>query len=132
MCLAILGGVEKRVAQPELNLSEKVPIVDVFLGEWGEALQNVKQYIETVEKNGDRYTAIIARQYLVWLQVEAQDFSGVRQVLESDHVVVASIPSARRNWLIWAGSAEAGLGNHERALEYLQEARDELEHHPLV
>jgi DNA-binding winged helix-turn-helix (wHTH) protein/tetratricopeptide (TPR) repeat protein len=104
----------------------------LFLGEWGDALRKIDRYIEDVEKNGDRYRAIFARIERVELQIHALDFAGAQQFLESAYPMVANISSIRRQWLIWAGSAEAGLGNHERALEYLRKCREEMDQQPLI
>jgi DNA-binding winged helix-turn-helix (wHTH) protein len=104
----------------------------LFLGEWGEALRKIDRYIESVEKNGDRYRAILARLERAELQIHAMDFTGAQQFLESAYSMLAGIPSVRRQWLIWAGSAEAGLGKHERALEYLLQCREEMDRQPLV
>jgi len=104
----------------------------LFLGEWGEALRKIDRYIESMEKNGDRYRAILAGLERAELQIHAMDFTGAQQFLESVYSSLADIPSVRRQWLIWAGSAEAGLGKHERALEYLLRCREEMDRQPLV
>jgi tetratricopeptide (TPR) repeat protein len=104
----------------------------LFLGEWGEALRKIDRYIESVEKNGDRYRAILGRLERAELQIHAMDFTGAQQCLESAYPMVANISPIRRQWLIWAGSAEAGLGTHERALEYLLQCRVEMDQRPLV
>jgi DNA-binding winged helix-turn-helix (wHTH) protein len=104
----------------------------LFLGEWGEALRKIDRYIESVEKNGDRYRAILARLERAELQIHAMDFAAAQQFLESVYSRLADIPSVRRQWLIWAGSAEAGLGKHERALGYLLQCREEMDRQPLL
>ena len=104
----------------------------LFLGEWGEALRTIDRYIEWVEKNGDRYRFILARMERAELQIHAMDFAGAQQFLESVYSSLADIPSVYRQWLIWAGLAEAGLGEHERALEYLLRCREEMDRQPLV
>ena len=104
----------------------------LFLGEWGQALRKIEQRIEMVEKNGDRLGAVIAGLERPRLQIDAMDFTGARQIYESGLPVVAAIPYLRRDCLIWTGWAEAGLGNHERALEYLLKCWDEMDQHPLM
>jgi DNA-binding winged helix-turn-helix (wHTH) protein/tetratricopeptide (TPR) repeat protein len=104
----------------------------LFLGEWGEALREIEQYLKLVEKNGDRYNATLARLRQVELQIRAMDFSGAQRILESVYAVVDTIPYMRRNWMIWAGSAEAGLGNHDRALKQLLSCREEMDKNPLL
>jgi DNA-binding winged helix-turn-helix (wHTH) protein len=104
----------------------------LFLGEWGEALRKIDRYIESVEKNGDRYRFILARLERAELQIHAMDFTDAQQFLESVYSSLADIPSVCRQWLIWAGLAEAGLGEHERALEYLLRCREEMDRKPLV
>lgn len=104
----------------------------VFLGEWGEALRKIKQHAEMVGKNGDRQGAMMAGLAQVYLQLHAMDFIGTKEMLESALPELAHIPYMYRQWLIWAGSAEAGLGNHERALEHLLTCRDEMDHRPMM
>src|SRR5271165_3925471 len=103
-----------------------------FLGEWGEALRKIEQRAEMAEKNGDRISATIARLERTWIQVDAMDFTGAQQFVESAHPVVAHIPSLRHYYLIMASFAEVGLGNYRIALEYLLKCRDEMEQHPLM
>lgn len=104
----------------------------LFLGEWGHALREIEQHLESVEKNGDRYNAVLARLKRVELQIVAMDFAGAKQTLESVFEVVDSVPYMRRQWMIWAGAAETGLGNHDRALEHLLSCRDGMNKNPLV
>ena len=104
----------------------------LFLGEWGEALRTIDRYIENVEKNGDRYRTILARMERAELQIHAMDFAGAQQLLQAVYPVVTNISSIRRQWLIWAGSVEAGLGKHDRALEYLIKCREEMDQQPLM
>src|SRR5271157_2053456 len=103
-----------------------------FLGEWGEALRKIEQRAEMAEKNGDRISATIARLERTWIQVDAMDFTGAQQFVESAHPMVAHIPSLRHYYLIMASFAEVGLGNYRIALEYLLKCRDEMEQHPLM
>src|SRR5271157_2944007 len=103
-----------------------------FLGEWGEALRKIEQRAEMAEKNGDRISATIARLERTWIQVDAMDFTGAQQFVESAHPVVAHIPSLRHYYLIMASFAEVGLGNYRIALEYLLKCRDEMEQNPLM
>ncbi len=104
----------------------------LFLGHWGEALQKKDQRINTIKKNGDlqSVTAIGLQRSLV--QIEAMDFAGAQQILESGLPVVASIPAVRRYCQVWSGTAEAGLGNDERALGYLLSCRDDMDQHPMM
>jgi DNA-binding winged helix-turn-helix (wHTH) protein len=104
----------------------------LFLGHWGEALQKKTQWIDTIKKNGDLQSEIVVGLPRSLLQIQAMDFAGAQQVLESARLVVASIPSVRRYCQIWSGTAEAGLGNHERALDYLLSCRDDLDQHPMM
>jgi hypothetical protein len=85
-----------------------------------------------VEKNGDRQGVTFARMEVTWLTLEAMAFTRAQQLLESALPVFAPIPMFRRHWLLWAGWAEAGLGNHDLALEYLLKCRDELDQRPLM
>jgi DNA-binding winged helix-turn-helix (wHTH) protein/tetratricopeptide (TPR) repeat protein len=102
----------------------------LFLGEWGKALRNIQQRIEAVEKNGDQQSTTMARLERIWMHIYGMDFIGAHELLESMPSLASSM--FRRYWLIWAGSVEAGLGNHERALELLLTCRDEMDHHPMI
>jgi DNA-binding winged helix-turn-helix (wHTH) protein/tetratricopeptide (TPR) repeat protein len=105
---------------------------DWFLGEWGEALRKIERRVEMAEKNDDRLSPTLARLDRSWIQSYAMDFTGAQQSIESALPLVPTIPSLRHHCLIMAGFAEGGLGNHERALEYLLECRHEMEQHPLM
>ena len=102
----------------------------LFLGEWGEALRNIQQRIGMVEKNGDQQSTTMARLERIWMQIYGMDFIGAQELLESMPFLSGSM--FHRYWLIWAGSVEAGLGNHERALELLLKCRDEMDQHPMM
>jgi hypothetical protein len=43
-----------------------------------------------------------------------------------------SIPTVRRHCLIFAGAADVGLGNPERALEHLMTSKNEMDHQPMM
>lgn len=105
---------------------------DWFLGEWGEALRKIERRVEMAEKNDDRLSPTLARLDRSWIQSYAMDFTGAQQSIESALPLVAHIPNLRRFCMIFAGAAEAGFGNNERALEYLLKCRDEMEQHPLM
>ena len=102
----------------------------LFLGEWGKGLRTIEHWIEMADKNGDRLGTTMARLGQAPLRLEAMDFAGALQVIESALPVVSQIPSVRRYCLIHSGFAEAGLGNGQRALEYLLACRDEIGQHP--
>ena len=104
----------------------------LFQGEWGQALRKTEQRVEMVEKNADRQSAIIAGLERVWLQIQAMDFTGAQQFLESAVPTLAVIPTVWRTCLILAGEAEAGLGNHDRALEHLLQCSHEIDKHPMM
>jgi len=104
----------------------------VFLGEWGEALRRIEQRVEMVERNGDRQSAIIAGLMRSRVQIYAMDFAGAQHFLESSLPLLTSIPHHARLWMTWAGSAEAGLGNHDQALKHLLRCRNDMEQEPLI
>jgi len=104
----------------------------VFLGAWGEALRHHQKDVERVEKNGDRLSATAAGVGKLFLYIHAMDFGGAQQIMDSALPFLASAPTLRRYCLIWGGLAEAGLGNHERALEYLLTCRSEMDQHPAI
>ena len=106
----------------------------LYLGEWGQALREIQAGITMAEKNGVRDRVQTLLLYQAWVHLHAMDFAGVRAICE------AALPSledpARRPWhrfcLILAGSAETALGNYDRALKHLLQARDEMEQQPVI
>ncbi len=104
----------------------------LLLGEWGAALQNFDHWVELSDKNGDLHSAMIARLERTELQIQAMDFAGAQEILNSALAKVTAMPRIRRYWLIWAGSAERGLGNYDRALEYLLKCRDDMAENPMA
>ena len=128
----LLEGQENPYFSWRFSIHEHLVILcHLFLGEWGEVLRAIERLASVVEKNGERLGAVIARLTVIYLQVEAMDFTEIQQTLEWALPVIAPIPVIHRNCLIWAGSVEAGLGNYERALEYLLKCRDEMDQHPM-
>jgi DNA-binding winged helix-turn-helix (wHTH) protein/tetratricopeptide (TPR) repeat protein len=104
----------------------------VFLGEWGEALETIKQRAEMIGKNNDRQGATIVGLEQVCVQIHAMDFAGALKHLEPAFPKLAPLPMVHRDWLVWAGLAETGLGNHERALAHLLSCRAEMDEHALM
>jgi len=103
-----------------------------LLGEWGEALRRNRQRAEVAKKNGNRENAAITEMERAWILIEAMDFAGSQQIIESALPLLAAIPLPHRTCLILAGWAEAGLGNHERALEHLLTCRKEMDQLPML
>jgi DNA-binding winged helix-turn-helix (wHTH) protein/tetratricopeptide (TPR) repeat protein len=100
----------------------------MFLGEWGEALQESKAAIAKLAKNGDDQRAQNSQLYRAWLYLHAMDFASALAICDSVLPLVRD-PSRiypLRVGLILAGAAEAGLGNHNRALGRLLAARNEM------
>ena len=108
-----------------------VPRNLLFWGEWGQALKEVQAATALCEKNGDyaRGQGMLILRACVHLH--AMDFSGVVAICESIFASVR-IPQALRLWHTLMGSAEAALGNHDRALEHLLKVRDEVVRQPLM
>jgi DNA-binding winged helix-turn-helix (wHTH) protein/tetratricopeptide (TPR) repeat protein len=104
----------------------------VFLGSWGHTLRRGEQHFEAIRKNGDSLMSKIAESEQLFLQLNAMDFAGARQIVESNAPIFMSIPAVRRFNLIRAGAAEVGLGNPERALEHLLTAENEMDHQPMM
>lgn len=51
-----------------------------FLGEWGEALHEIKVAVTLLEKNGDDRAAQMLRLFQAWVHLHAMDFAGVRAI----------------------------------------------------
>ena len=106
-----------------------VPRNFLFWGEWGQALKETEGAIALLQKNGAS-----GRDWLLfkaWVHLHAMDFSGVVAICDDVRDSVR-IPSAIRLWHILAGSAEAALGNHDRALDHLTKVNEEMGRQPLM
>jgi DNA-binding winged helix-turn-helix (wHTH) protein/tetratricopeptide (TPR) repeat protein len=100
-----------------------------MLGEWGSALREMDTGIALATKNGDPYrghTLLVSR---AWALLLAMDFSGACATAESLFPEVQQRAPWRRFCLVIAGAADAGLGNHEQALERLLQAGEEMDRH---
>lgn len=103
----------------------------MFCGEWGQALKEIETTIALLERNGDHTRGQEMPLHEAWIRLHAMDFSGVLAICQSILPAVR-IPSGIRLWHILTGSAEAALGNYDRALEHLQKVKDEMERLPLM
>jgi hypothetical protein len=105
-----------------------------FLGEWGKALREIDAAISTLEKNGDAYRVHTLRLQRALVHLSALDFTGALEISGSMVSQLPSIksPTARRLCLIVAGTAEAGLGHHETALDCLLSARKAMDREAAV
>jgi DNA-binding winged helix-turn-helix (wHTH) protein/tetratricopeptide (TPR) repeat protein len=110
----------------------------LFLGEWGEALREIKDVLAMFDKNGDYLWGQVGRLNRAWVHLHAMDFAGVLAICNS------TLPSVRdpelrpapdcriprpviRISLILAGTVETALGNYESALEHLLLARADMD-----
>lgn len=101
----------------------------LFLGEWGEAVREIEALIAALTRNTNDIFADGMRFWRAWLGTFAMDFVGALAICESAARSLGDAISApdRRFYLTVAGTAEAGLGNHARALEHLSLARGEMD-----
>jgi DNA-binding winged helix-turn-helix (wHTH) protein/tetratricopeptide (TPR) repeat protein len=105
-----------------------IPRSLLFLGEWGEALRQIDDAITTADRNGDQFPAQLLRLHRAWIQVHAMDFTGVLRTCDR---MISLIGNFMGDYLhrfsrIFAGCAEAGLGNYDRALDGLLRVRDQM------
>ncbi len=111
----------------------------LFVGEWGEALREIKDAIAMLDKNGDYNWGQGVRPHLAWIHLQAMDFSGVL-ALCSSALPLAGDPepgtapdyTAPYRFGLWKrlflmGAAETALGNYESALEHLLAARADMD-----
>jgi tetratricopeptide (TPR) repeat protein len=111
-----------------------------FLGEWGEASQELEHAISTPQRNEDYLVRAHALQVCrAWLHLQACDFAGVLAICESAVPLIRDpalrlasgspppFPWPFRQSLVLRGSAEVALGRYDRAREYLFAARDEMD-----
>jgi tetratricopeptide (TPR) repeat protein len=110
----------------------------LFLGEWGEALREIKDVISMLEKNADYFWGQVANLNRAWVHLHAMDFAGVLAICNSTLPLVrdpelrlpAECPTPRpvmRLCLFLRGKAETALGNYESALEHLLVARADMD-----
>jgi hypothetical protein len=108
-----------------------VPWGLTFLGEWGAALRQFDDSIALADRNADPFGSGVLRLVRCWPQLFAMDFVSARAVCES----ILADPRqpgqmfGRHLCLTLGGVAEAGLGNHEVALEHLLTVRREMDDH---
>jgi hypothetical protein len=108
-----------------------VPWGLTFLGEWGAARREFDAAIALADRNADPFGSGVLRLVRCWLQLFAMDFAGARSVCAS----ILAAPEQPGGMfgshlcLTLSGAAEAGLGNHEGALERLLAARGEMDRH---
>ncbi|MDB6106969.1 MAG: transcriptional regulator, putative ATPase, winged helix family [Gammaproteobacteria bacterium] len=117
----------------------QLPFCLVHLGEWGAALGEIDAAVTMLDRNGDYYRAQVIRLILATLHLHAMDFAGARDLCEAAVPLARDplprgAPNAPRphplhlHWaLILSGNAEAALGNHQRAVENLSAARQDMD-----
>jgi DNA-binding winged helix-turn-helix (wHTH) protein/tetratricopeptide (TPR) repeat protein len=115
-----------------------VPLSLLFLGEWGEALREIKDGIELLGKNAEHDWGQAVQLYRAWVHLYAMDFPGVLAICNSlplvgnaEHHSAAEHPTAHtlafRLCLFLMGSAETALGNYEIAAEHLLLAQADMD-----
>jgi DNA-binding winged helix-turn-helix (wHTH) protein/tetratricopeptide (TPR) repeat protein len=111
-----------------------VPRSLFFLGDWGAALSEIDAAITLAEKNGNSSRAMPLYLGRAWFQLFGMDYAKARDICLSVLPLLGNpgwSPWRRSGWII-AGTAEVGLGNHERALEHLLAAKQEMDSHTVV
>src|SRR5262249_26172139 len=106
----------------------------LFLGQFGEALRRVEASIAIVKKNEDAHRSQVLRLWSGWVHIQAMDFAGAIAIFEA--VLTFFRVPERTGWhrqcLTFAAGAEAGLGNHARALDRLLTVREEMASRPVM
>jgi tetratricopeptide (TPR) repeat protein len=111
----------------------------LFLGEWGQALREMKELSSRLDKDGNYYWGRVMHLHRAYVHLYAMDFAGVLAICDSVLPLVRDpelrpapdhptpIPSVFRNRLVLTGLAETALGNYESALEHLLAARADMD-----
>jgi tetratricopeptide (TPR) repeat protein len=110
----------------------------LFLGEWGEALREIKDVISVLEKNADYRWGQVAHLNRAGVHLHAMDFAGALAICDAALPLVRDPelrlpPDCRtprpviRLGLFLRGKAETALGNYESALEHLLVARADMD-----
>jgi DNA-binding winged helix-turn-helix (wHTH) protein/tetratricopeptide (TPR) repeat protein len=111
-----------------------VPRSLLFLGDWAAALREIDAAIALAEKNGDSSRGQPLYLGQAWVQLFGMDYAKARDICLSVLPLLGNpgrSPWRRLAWVI-AGTAEVGLGNHERALEHLLAAKQEMDSHTVI
>jgi hypothetical protein len=104
----------------------------VFLGEWGEALSEIRAVLALEEKNKGEDPAWKALPiFRAWLHLSAMDFSGVVNICESMPASFILHSTNRERDVLW-GSAETASGNHHAGLEHLMKAKQAMDREPMI
>jgi tetratricopeptide (TPR) repeat protein len=110
----------------------------LFLGEWGEALREIKDVTAMLDKNADYLWGQVVNLNRAWVHLHAMDFAGALAICNSTLPLVRhpelrptpEFPTPRpviRMCLFLTGSAETALGNYESALEHLLAERTDMD-----
>ncbi len=102
-----------------------------FLGEWDSALDALAAGIQMAVKNENQVNLSLLQNWMAWTYIEAQNFDAARLLCETCRPLIPAPEFALLQLnLELAGIAEAGLGNPERALKLLLEAKDSMYRQP--
>jgi len=119
-----------------------VPMSLVLLGEWGEALREIKDAIAMWDKYDHFHWGQAMRLNRARVHLHAMDFAGVLTICDSVLPLVRDpeprhspdyptpFPSTFRIRLILTGLAQAALGDYESALEHFQATRVDMDRRP--
>ena len=109
-------------------LNQILPWTLLSLGEWGDALTEIRERIALADKNGNHSHGQALRLYQALVHINAMDFAGVVRICESVLPFLGDPGRGpwRRVGLILIGSAEIGLGNYESAQKHLFATTDEM------
>jgi tetratricopeptide (TPR) repeat protein len=101
----------------------------LHLGQWGEALNLVKDSLLLSEKNGHGTATTLLRVIQARLHAQALDFTGAREICQQT-LVRAREGSPRFLTLIMLGEAHLGLGELDLAMECFEEVVERSEAGP--
>jgi len=132
--LAESGEENPYLSQAHWQRQNTLPRILLFLGEWGEALREIRAAVAMVQKNEDAIRAQTLRVFEASVHLHALDFVGVLAICEEalpwlDHPWSAAW---RRFCLAMCGAAETALGNRSRGLQHLSTAIDEMKSQPVI
>jgi DNA-binding winged helix-turn-helix (wHTH) protein len=114
------------------------PLNLFFLGEWGEALEEIAAAMAEAQKNANHHYILWLRLDQAWLHLHALDFKSVLEICRSVLVLLRApalrtapgqpigYPGELRRALICSGSASAAVGDYAGALEDLSTAANDM------
>jgi DNA-binding winged helix-turn-helix (wHTH) protein len=129
---------------PHVNSQITGPLSLTFMGEWGEALQELAAARVLAERNENHDFIAYLRIVQAWVHLHAMDFRGAQAICKSALPFLEDLPSRvatdvrtqhldlLRFALVCSGSAAAASGDTARAFKHLCAASRDMDRQPVL